>query len=57
MLPKLKNYLDDSENWNSFAFFKTKLLEMIYEYVRIEMFVRGFIKVPKTGDLILNTFG
>ncbi len=32
MLPKLKNYLDDSENWNSFAFFKTKLLEMIYEY-------------------------
>ncbi|MEY8380208.1 hypothetical protein AAK979_04050 [Ileibacterium valens] len=29
---KLKNYLDDSENWNSFAFFKTKLLEMIYEY-------------------------
>ncbi len=32
MLPELENYLSDSTNLHSFAFFETKLLEMIYEY-------------------------
>ncbi|WP_290140434.1 tetratricopeptide repeat protein [uncultured Dubosiella sp.] len=32
MLPELENYLSDSANLHSFAFFETKLLEMIYEY-------------------------
>lgn len=32
MLPELENYLSDSANLHSIAFFETKLLETIYEY-------------------------
>lgn len=36
---------------------KSTLLKLIQKKLINAGIVRGFIKVPKTGDLILNTFG